>query len=48
MIKRIFSNWLVVAIITVVVVVCLCWICGIGFHMNAGQGGLDIGFTHSK
>ena len=46
--NRIFSNNLVVAIIIVIVVVCICWIAGIGFHMSAGQGGVDIGFTHNK
>ena len=48
MFKRIFSNWLVVAILVVIVIVCLCWISGIGFHFTAGQSGLDMGFTHNK
>ena len=46
--NRILANKFVVAIIVIAVIVCLCWILGVGFHASVGQGGGDIGFTHSK
>jgi len=45
---NIFQNRIVQIILAVIVVVALCWICGIGLHFNAGQGGVNLGISHGQ
>ena len=45
---KIFANKIVVAIIIIAIVLCICWILGMHFHGDAGEGGFDFGMKHVK
>lgn len=44
--ERIKNNPLIFWLLVIIVVFCICWLVGIGVHVDAGKGGFHFGVEH--
>ncbi len=48
MLREIWANKFVKWLLVILVFFAICWLAGVRFHAEAGEGGLDVGVSHKS